>query len=105
LRRFFIGNRAEASSWSLRLHLEQKHALSEAEWVGSIVLPSWIARLAFFSLTPAFNPVDAPHSAQLSRFSGFRMLTTQSTQHSADIGFDTKPLKRLTSISCGESPT
>jgi hypothetical protein len=60
---------------------------------------------AFFSLTPAFCPVGGhPHSAQLSRFNGFRILTTQATQHSTDIGFDAKPLKRLTSISCGESP-
>jgi len=59
---------------------------------------------AFFSLTPVFSPVDTPHSAQLSRFNGFRILTTQATQHSTDIGFDAKPLKRLTSISCGESP-
>jgi hypothetical protein len=59
---------------------------------------------AFFSLMPAFSPVDTPHSSQLSRFNGFRMLTTQATPRSTDIGFDTKPLKRLTSISCGESP-
>jgi hypothetical protein len=48
---------------------------------------------AFFSLTPAFSPVDTPHSAQLSRFNGFRMLTTQATQGLTDIGFDTKPVK------------
>ena len=59
---------------------------------------------AFFSLTPAFSPVGTPHSAQLSRSDGFRMLTAQATQRSTDTGFDTKPLKRLTSISCGESP-
>jgi hypothetical protein len=59
---------------------------------------------AFFSLTPAFSLVDTPHSAPLSRFNGFRMLTTRATQRSTDIGFDTKPLKRLTSISCRESP-
>ena len=59
---------------------------------------------AFFSLTPAFSPVDTPHSAQLSRFNGFRMLTAQATPRSTDIGFDTKPLKRLTSVSGAESP-
>jgi hypothetical protein len=59
---------------------------------------------AFFSLMPAFSPVDTPDSAQLGRFNGFRMLTTQATPRSTDTGFDTKPLKRLTSISCGESP-
>jgi hypothetical protein len=59
---------------------------------------------AFFSLTPAFSPVDNPHSAQLGRFNGFRMLTTRATQCSTDIGFATKPLKRLTSMSCRESP-
>jgi hypothetical protein len=42
--------------------------------------------LAFFSLTPAFSPVDTPHSAQLSRFNGFRMLTTQATQRSRITG-------------------
>jgi hypothetical protein len=59
---------------------------------------------ALFSLTPAFSPMDAPHSAQLSRFNGFRRLRAQARPRSTDIGFDTKPLKRLTSISCGESP-
>jgi hypothetical protein len=33
---------------------------------------------ACFSLTPAFSPVDIPHSSQLSRFNGLLMLTTQA---------------------------
>jgi len=59
---------------------------------------------AFFSLTPAFSPVDTPHRSAIKPFQRLRMLTTQATQRSTDIGFDTKPLKRLTSISYGESP-
>jgi len=61
---------------------------------------------AFFSLTPAFSAVGGHSalSAILSRFNSFRLLTTKATPRSTDTGFDTKPLKRLTSISCGESP-
>jgi hypothetical protein len=90
-------------------HLERSGALNEVEWDGSdrfanLDSASGSEVPAFFSLTPVFSPVDTPHSAQLSRFNGFRILTTQATQHSTDIAFDAKPLKRLTSISCGESP-
>ena len=45
---------------------------------------------AFFSLTPAFSPVDTSNSAQLGRFNGFRMLTMQATPRSMETGFDTK---------------
>ena len=48
---------------------------------------------ALFSLTPAFSPVDIPHSAQLSRFNGLHMPITQATQGSTNIGFDAKAVK------------
>ena len=43
-----------------------------------------------------------PHSAHLSRFNGFRMLTTRA-QRSTDIGFEVKPLKRFIATSRGET--
>jgi hypothetical protein len=36
------------------------------------------ASVSLLLITPAFSPVDIPHSSQLSRFNGLLMLTTQA---------------------------
>jgi len=59
---------------------------------------------AFFSLTPAFSPLEHPALSAIKPFQRLSHADNTARQRSTGIDFDAKPLKRLTSISYGESP-